>query len=125
MAKKKRKSGKGRGLGEIKRTGRRRTQAQKAAGRVSRHHIARERTIPVRATITRDTGAIGSRREGDFHAQVCIPSANSNPKGFSKGAHRRRMRLKKGYHGRCGDGGGRTPTAALRAAFKNIGKNLE
>ena len=116
MAKHKRKSGKGRGLGEIKRQGRRRTQAQKASYRSG----SPLREITVKARIWRDRGAIGSKREGDYSASVCIPT-----KKFVVGRFKRMQRSKKGHSGRCGDGGGRTPTAALRSAFKQLGKNLE
>ena len=106
-------------LGEIKRTGRRRTQAQKATYREHRQKSGTARKIAVTATIQRDSGAIGSRREGDFTAEVCIPQQRRQK------LLTRRRGLKRGYAGRCADGGGRTPTAALRNAFKKLGKTLE
>ena len=114
---------KSRSLGEIKRTGRRRVQAQKAVTRVVGHGV-RHLQIKVEAVVARDTRAIGSKREGDFAAEVCIPTKLSG-RSAKDSAYHRRSRLKKGYSGRCAAGGGRTPTKALAAAFKRLGKNLE
>lgn len=116
-----------RSFGEIKRTGKRRTQAAKAAERTHGTvvgHTFGTRRVAVRATIGRDTGAVGSKRQGDYIAEVCIPLV-SGGKGHSRGVLQRRKRLKQGWDGRCGRGGGRTPTAALRNAFKKLGKTLE
>ena len=97
----------GRGLGEIKRTDRRRTQAQKAAERTRGNmvgHSSGTRNVGVRATVGRDTGAVGSKRQGDYVAEVCV----NRPRKTGRIRASRMHKLHRGYAGRCGTGGGRS-----------------
>ena len=101
MAKHKRKSGKGRGLGEIKR------QRHKVS-KFAEKRGAGERIRGIKADIDiRRSTTKGDSREGMYVADVCIA--------------RRRGKI----NSRCGGGVGKTPTRALAQAFKDLGKRLK